>query len=129
MHEPTANNPPPQHPGRPLVSVVIPCHDYARFLPQCLESLAAQELDPRLVQVVFMDDASADGSLDLARKLLPGLPFGSWRAVGLPRVGRPGPVRNAGLELAGGEFLLCPDPDDHLLPDYLRSCQIGRAHV
>jgi glycosyltransferase involved in cell wall biosynthesis len=109
-------------PGRPLVSVVIPCHDYARFLPRCLDSLLAQELDPAELEVVFVDDESGDGSLDVARALLDRMPFGSWRSLGLKRVGRPGPVRNAGLALARGEHLLCLDPDDQLLPGFLSRC-------
>lgn len=107
---------------RPLVSVVIPCHDYARFLPQCLESLLAQELDPLELEVVFVDDESSDGSLNVARALLGRMPFGSWQSRGLSRVGRPGPVRNAGLALARGEHLLCLDPDDRLLPGFLTRC-------
>lgn len=110
----------PQTP--PLVSVVIPCHDYARFLPQCLESLLAQELDPQALQVVFVDDGSSDGSLEAARTLLGQMPFGSWHSLGLAHVGRPGPVRNAGLVLAQGEHLLCLDPDDRLLPGFLPRC-------
>lgn len=112
----------------PLASVVIPCHDYARFLPQCLESLLAQRLDPAQLEVVFVDDESGDGSLDVARALLGQMPFGAWQALALGRVGRPGPVRNAGLALARGAHLLCLDPDDRLLPDFLPRCLEALAH-
>ncbi|MDO9083814.1 MAG: glycosyltransferase family 2 protein [Humidesulfovibrio sp.] len=119
--------------GRPLVSVVIPCHNYARFLPQCLESLLNQGLDPAELEVVFVDDESSDGSLALARGLLGRMPFGSWQTLALRRVGRPGPVRNAGLALARGGHLLCLDPDDQLLPGFLPRCLAalagGRAEV
>lgn len=108
--------------GRPLVSVVIPCHDYARFVPQCLQSLLGQDLDPEAIEVVFVDDESGDGSLEVARGLLGSMPFGAWQALALRRVGRPGPVRNAGLALARGGHLLCLDPDDILLPGFLTSC-------
>jgi len=103
----------------PLVSVVIPCHNYARYLPGCLASIAAQNTQTRRIEVIFADDASTDGSLDLARTLLPSMPLTAWRAFAVPRAGRPGPVRNAGLELARGRYLLTLDPDDELLPDYL----------
>lgn len=103
----------------PLLSVVIPCHNYGRFLPECLESLRCQEIDRGGVEVILADDASADGSADIARELLPGLGLASWTVLELPRQGRPGPVRNAGLELAQGELLLCLDPDDLLLPGFL----------
>lgn len=117
---PATENPAKQ--GRPLVSVVIPCHDYARFLPQCLESLLAQGPDPAELEVVFVDDESSDGSLSVARSLLGCMPFGSWQSLALARVGRPGPVRNAGLALARGAYLLCLDPDDQLLPGFLTCC-------
>lgn len=105
--------------GAPRVSVVIPNHNYARFLPECLAALLAQGLAPAELEVILVDDASTDGSAALARRLLGGCGLGSWRVLELARVGRPGPVRNAGLELARGEFLLCLDPDDLLLPDFL----------
>ncbi len=113
--------------SNPLLSVVIPCRNYGRFLPECLGSLAAQwarqEIDSRAVEVILADDASEDGSADIARELLPALGLGSWRVLELERQGRPGPVRNAGLELARGELLLCLDPDDLLLPGF------AAAHV
>ena len=105
--------------ARPLVSVIIPCHNYARFLPQCLNALLDQNIAPERLEVVFVDDESSDGSLDVARSLLSRMPFGAWRTLALARVGRPGPVRNAGLALAQGEHLLCLDPDDQLLPGHL----------
>lgn len=103
----------------PLLTVVIPCHNYGRFLPECLESLVRQEIDMRLVEAILVDDASCDGSPELARRLLPELGLASWRVLTLSRRGRPGPVRNAGLSLARGGLLLCLDPDDLLLPGFL----------
>lgn len=103
----------------PLLSVVIPCRNYGRFLPECLESLSRQEIDRRAVEVILADDASDDGGADIARGLLPGLGLASWTVLELERQGRPGPVRNAGLERARGGFLLCLDPDDVLLPGFL----------
>jgi len=111
----------------PQVSIVIPNHNYARFLPGCLRSVLAQRLNPRRLEVIFVDDASNDGSLELAHELLPAMPFG-WHAIlALPRTGRPGPVRNAGLSMARGQALLTLDPDDELLPDFLPRCLAALA--
>lgn len=107
---------------RPQVSIVIPNHDYAGFLPGCLRSIAAQRMNTRRIEVIFVDDASTDGSLALARELLTGMALAGSRVLSLRRVGRPGPVRNAGLALARGQVLLTLDPDDELLPDYLPRC-------
>lgn len=103
----------------PLVSVIAPNHDYGRFLPRCLDSVLAQGLDPARLEFILADDASADGSVDTALELLGPSPLGAWTVLALPRVGRPGPVRNAGLRLARGEYLLTLDPDDELLPEFL----------
>ncbi len=106
----------------PLVSIVIPNHNYGRFLPGCLNSIVRQSIGPECVEVLVVDDASTDGSPELARGLLPSLPFAAWRVESVPRAGRPGPVRNAGLALARGEYLFTLDPDDDLLPDFLARC-------
>lgn len=105
--------------SRPEVSIVMPCRNYARFLPGCLGSIAAQRMDLGRVEIVFADDASTDGSAALARQLLEPMPLAAWEVLELPRQGRPGPVRNAGLARARGRFLLTLDPDDELLPDFL----------
>ena len=42
----------------PLVSVLIPTHDYARYLPAAIESVLAQDLDD--FELIVVDDASTD---------------------------------------------------------------------
>lgn len=103
----------------PQVSIVIPNHNYARFLRGCFGSVLAQRVNPRRLEVIFVDDASSDGSLELAREILSAMPFGRHEVIALPRQRRPGPVRNAGLSRARGQALLTLDPDDELLPDFL----------
>lgn len=51
----------------PLVSVVVPCYNYGRFLPQCIGSLLAQS--DVAVEVLIIDDASRDNSAELAKDL------------------------------------------------------------
>ncbi len=107
---------------QPQVSIVIPSHNYARFLPGCLGSIARQRMNLGRVEVLLVDDASSDGSPELARELLAAMPLAASRVLVLPHTGRPGPVRNAGLRLARGQALLTLDPDDELLPDFLPRC-------
>lgn len=53
--------------GRPRVSVVVPCYNYGRFLPACLDSiLGQQDVD---LDVLVVDDASTDGSGEVAEAL------------------------------------------------------------
>ena len=61
-------SPVPRSPGHePRVSVVIPCYDYGRFLPECVASVLAQ--DGVRVDVTIVDDASTDDSVAVAERL------------------------------------------------------------
>uniref|UniRef100_B8DQH4 Glycosyl transferase family 2 n=1 Tax=Nitratidesulfovibrio vulgaris (strain DSM 19637 / Miyazaki F) TaxID=883 RepID=B8DQH4_NITV9 len=104
----------------PHISVVVPNHNYGRFLDRFFGALAAQTFSPDAVEVVFVDDASSDDSVRRARRWQADGPWAAFRVLALPRVGRPGPVRNAGAKAARGSFLLFCDPDDYLAPDFLR---------
>jgi hypothetical protein len=53
--------------NRPKVSVAIPCYNYVRFLPEAVESALDQPgVD---VDVIVVDNASTDGSRELALEL------------------------------------------------------------
>lgn len=104
----------------PRISVVVANHDYGRFLDRFFGALAAQTFPPDAMEVVFVDDASSDDSRERALRWQADGPWGAFRVLALPRVGRPGPVRNAGAEAARGPFLLFCDPDDYLAPGFLR---------
>lgn len=106
------------------VSVVVPCHDYARFLPGAVASALGQRGVE--VEVVVVDDASTDDSLDVARRLAGADP----RVRVLAHRDNRGPVEtfNDGLALARGEFLVRLDADDLLTPGSLaRSVALARA--
>ena len=46
-------------PERPLVSVMVPVHDVERYLPQCVDSILAQDYDN--LDIVLLGDGSANG--------------------------------------------------------------------
>lgn len=95
--------------GRPELSVVVPVHDVAGWIGECLRSILGQEgVD---LEIVVVDDHSTDGTA------------AAVTAVGDPRVrlvpaGRPGggPARNQGAALARGEYLAFADGDDVVPP-------------
>lgn len=51
----------------PRVSAVVPNYNYARYLPERIDSISAQSFP--LAEVVVLDDASSDNSLDILRML------------------------------------------------------------
>jgi Glycosyl transferase family 2 len=107
-----------------LVSVVIPCHNYARYLGAAVGSVLAQP--GVLVEVVIVDDASTDNSLDLARALS----ASDDRVKVISHSENQGAVAtfNDGLAVAEGEFIVRLDADDLLTPGSLnRAVSLARA--
>lgn len=60
--------PPDQREGTPGVSVILPCYNHARFLPERIGSILNQSIPP--AEIIFLDDASTDDSVAVARELL-----------------------------------------------------------
>ncbi len=52
----------------PAVSVVVPNFNYAHYLPQRLKSILHQTYRP--AEIIFLDDASEDNSVEVAREIL-----------------------------------------------------------
>lgn len=99
------------------MSVVIPCYEQAHFLPQALESVAKQTLQP--LEVIVIDDGSPTQELAIQevcmhydRQRL------TLRRVRVTNRGLPS-ARNTGLMLARGDWFLPLDADDWLREDYL----------
>jgi len=106
----------------PILSIVIPNHDYGRYADRLFSSLADQAGGLRDVEIIFVDDASTDDSVARAEEWAGRLDCARFVIERLPRQGRPGPVRNHGLSLAEGRYLFCLDSDDVLRPEFLARC-------
>ncbi|WP_100446772.1 glycosyltransferase family 2 protein [Glycomyces xiaoerkulensis] len=91
-------------------SVVIPCHNAAKTLRRCLESVFAQTAPPG--EVIVVDDAGTDGSAAIAAE------FGCRVVEQRPNRG-PAAARNLGAATAAGEVLFFLDSDLALEPDAL----------
>lgn len=92
----------------PAVDVVVTNHNYARFLPQAIESALAQT-HPE-VNVVVVDDGSTDDSREVLRL------YEDRVEVVLRGQGGQASALNAGVERCRGEVLLVLDADDALRP-------------
>lgn len=99
-----------------LASVVIPCFNYGRFLVEAVDSVRAQTLDK--VEIIVVDDGSTD---ELTKSVLAGLERDDSLTVLRQENGGLVSARNAGIALAGGEYVCCLDSDDRLMPNYLEA--------
>ena len=96
---------------RPLVSVLIPCHNYGRFLTEAIDSALAQTWPPH--EILVVDDGSTDDSADVARSYGSRIRVVSRRQSGLERT-----VNWAVPELTG-EYVVILSADDVLEPRYI----------
>jgi CDP-glycerol glycerophosphotransferase len=96
----------------PRISVVVPFYNNEDLLGDCLQSIAAQTFTD--LEVIMVDDGSADGSVAIAAAQAAADP--RFSLVSVPN-GGPGYARNRGIERATGEFLAFVDADD-MLPSH-----------
>jgi glycosyltransferase involved in cell wall biosynthesis len=88
----------------PLVSVVIPCLNEVNNIAECVKSASAALEDSDIRgEVIVVDNASEDGSGDVARDA-------GARVVLEPRRGY-GSAYRAGFAVANGEFIVMADAD------------------
>lgn len=95
---------------RGSISVVIPSHNAAAFLPESVASAFRQTRPP--LEVLVVDDCSADDSVAVATAC-------GARVIRQPANGGPGSARNAGMAAAVGEYVAFLDADDYWEPDHL----------
>ncbi|WP_207555771.1 glycosyltransferase family 2 protein, partial [Intrasporangium flavum] len=121
MTDPTPETTPtPREPGSsPLFSIVTAVYNVSRYLPEFFASVEAQTFDLSRLQVVLVDDGSTDDSLEVARAWAERVPF-EVVVLTQENAGQAA-ARNAGLEVATGEWVTFTDPDDTVNPGYLAS--------
>ncbi|MBQ9466892.1 MAG: glycosyltransferase family 2 protein [Muribaculaceae bacterium] len=95
----------------PLVTVIVPAYNVAPWLPQCLESIAAQEYEH--LEVIVVDDGSTDSTGDIARRMA--ARDSRFTVVSKPNGGLSS-ARNAALDVATGEWVMMVDGDDLVPP-------------
>ena len=97
--------------ARPQVSVIIPVYNSERFLPECLDSILAQDF--RDFEILIADDGSTDNSLAIIKNFAAKDSRIRWwqnpRNLGQTQ------NHNACLREARGEFIKFVHQDDKLL--------------
>lgn len=95
----------------PLLSIVVPFHNVAAYLEECLTSIQRQLVDD--IQVIMVDDESTDESPQIARRFVESDP--RFQLVRQRNQG-PGIARNTGIDHATGRYLAFADGDDVVTP-------------
>jgi len=100
----------------PLVSVVIPCYNYGKYIEEAIDSVIAQTL--RNFEIIVVDDGSTD---EFTIKLLEELNKPKTRVIRQKNQKLPA-TRNNGIKVAAGKYICCLDADDKLKPTFLEKC-------
>lgn len=90
------------------VSVVVPCYKVLPWIDRCMESLTMQTIES--LEIIAVDDGSTDGTAERLDKWAEQFP-GRVKVVHKENGGCAS-ARNAGMQVAQGEFIAFVDADD-----------------
>jgi glycosyltransferase involved in cell wall biosynthesis len=100
----------------PLVSVIIPCYNQAKFLAEAIESVVLQSFESW--ECIIVDDGSPDNTESVAKTVIQRNFGKSIRLIRQPN-GGVSTARNIGISVSRGKYILPLDADDKLHKDYL----------
>lgn len=109
--------------SRPKVSVIIPCYNLGKYLPEAIDSVLQQtESD---CELIIVDDASTDNTESIVKEYMGVRPLSGgstkWpiKYFKNEKNMHVSYTRNRGIRASNGKYILCLDADDKLNPTCL----------
>lgn len=99
----------------PLVSIIIPCYNAAKYIGATLASAVLQNYPN--YEIIIIDDSSTDATAAVVKDFSQSLECIQF--VTLPHSGKPSVSRNHGVHLAKGKYIAFLDSDDLWMPGKL----------
>lgn len=93
------------------ISFVIPCYNVESYVEQCVQSII--DLNSSEIEIIAVNDGSTDNTLVVLNQLA--LKHGIKVLNFETASGYAGRPRNAGLDVATGEYIAFMDPDDYYI--------------
>jgi glycosyltransferase involved in cell wall biosynthesis len=103
----------------PLVTVLVPCRNEARFIESCLTSIISNGYPESLLQVLVMDGQSDDGTVGIVQRYETLHPCVTL--IENPRRITPSAL-NLGVRAARGDFVVWMSAHNRYDPGYIRNC-------
>jgi hypothetical protein len=100
----------------PSLSIIVPAYNIARYVEQCVRSILAQLKEHH--ELIVVDDGSTDNTRALVAQLQASWKGDNFRVISQSNEGVAG-VRNHGLRVATGDYIVWIDGDDVLLEGIL----------
>lgn len=101
---------------QPLISVIIPCYNVSKYLDRCMDSLLKQTIGYNKLELIFINDASTDNTLDMLLGYEEKYPD-TVLVINLEENKKQGFARNLALEYATGKYIGYVDSDDWIKPN------------
>ena len=100
----------------PLISIIIPCYNVEKYIDRCLESVVNQTIGIDNLEIIVVNDASTDNTLECLK---------SWESrypkhimvITYDENIRQGGARNIGLQYATADYIGFVDSDDWIEHD------------
>ena len=96
----------------PMVSIIIPIYNVENYIENCIKSVIAQTY--KNIEIILVDDGTPDKSSDIAERVLTEKGV-TYQIIHQENSGL-AMSRNAGLNVAKGEWVYFLDSDDLILP-------------
>ncbi len=104
------------HLSKSTVSLIIPCYNYGHLAAEAIESALLQTSPPD--EILFIDDASSDNSVEVARRYEPRIRV----EVNEKNLGVVENFRKA-VEMTTGDYIVFLGADNRFRSDYIEQCK------
>jgi glycosyltransferase involved in cell wall biosynthesis len=95
------------------VAVIVPCWNYAKYLPECIDSLVNQTY--KINEIIIVNDGSPDNTTEVANQLIAKYPRSNISLIEKKNGGLSS-ARNAGIRASKSQLISCVDADDKMTP-------------
>lgn len=104
--------------ARSTVSLIIANYNYGTFVPEAIESVLHQTIQPD--EILFIDDCSTDNSVEIARRYEDKIKIvGNEKNLGI--VGN----FNKAVSLTSGDYICFLGADNRFRSDYVEKCKLA----
>lgn len=97
-------------------SIIVTSHNYGEFIERCIRSCFSQSLPADEYEVVLVDDASTDRTLEIVEKFKR---YANFRVIANPINVGVAEAANIGIRAALGQYVVRVDADDFVNANFL----------
>lgn len=101
---------------KPVLSVIVPCYNVEAYVERCIQSILHQTLGLDKMEILLVNDASTDHTLDILRNYEKQYPQ-NIHVIDLEQNAGLSHARNVGIKHASTEYIAFVDSDDWIEPE------------